>query len=62
MPMPNPKRILITRPDLSTRWGVSIDTLRRREKTGELTAIKIGANTVRYDLTEVERYEQEATA
>jgi hypothetical protein len=50
---------LITRPDLSRRWRISIETLKRREKAGILTALKLGRG-VRYRLSQIEAIEKAA--
>jgi hypothetical protein len=51
--------ILISRKKLAERWSLSIETLKRREKAGILTALKMGRG-VRYRLHDVERIEQQA--
>jgi hypothetical protein len=51
--------ILISRKKLAERWSLSIETLKRREKAGILTALKMGRG-VRYRLQDIERIEQQA--
>jgi hypothetical protein len=50
---------LITRPELSRRWRVSRETLKRRERAGILTALKLGRG-VRYRLSQIEAIEKAA--
>ena len=56
--MANPKHL--TPKELAERWGLSTATLAnlRCKKIGP-TWIKLGAHTVRYPLSAVERWEQE---
>jgi len=51
--------ILISRKKLAERWSLSIETLKRRERAGILTALKMGRG-VRYRLHDIERVELEA--
>ena len=48
-----------TRKELAERWKTSIESLKRREKTGLLRALKIG-RTVRYRLSDVLAAEEAA--
>jgi hypothetical protein len=50
---------LITRKELSQRWRVSVETLKRRERAGILPLLKLGKG-VRYRLGDVQRLEAEA--
>ena len=50
---------LITRRELSSRWAISIETLKRRERAGTLPFLKLGA-VVRYRLTDIEEIERQA--
>lgn len=59
---PTEGRILVDRAHIQRRWSVSVDTVRRRERAGILTPIRLGTNIVRYDLAEVEAYERQAVA
>jgi hypothetical protein len=54
-----PAEQLLTRSDLSRRWSVSLETLKRRERAGILRYLKLGRG-VRYRIEEVKRIEQEA--
>jgi predicted DNA-binding transcriptional regulator AlpA len=58
MPDPTPTQLL-TRKELSTRWRVSSETIKRREKAGLLPSLKLG-KSVRYRLSDIERIESEA--
>ena len=50
---------LVTRRELSDRWKLSIETLKRRERSGILSALKLGRG-VRYRLEDIERLEADA--
>ena len=53
---------LISRKELSDRWNLSIKTLKRREKAGELHPLTLSANTVRYRISEILALEEQAAA
>ena len=45
---------LLTRKDIEQRWGVSIETVKRREKDGTLAPVYLpGGRLVRYRLADV---------
>lgn len=45
---------LLTRKDIEGRWGVSIETVKRREKDGSLKPVYLpGGRLVRYRLSDV---------
>lgn len=48
-----------TRRALADRWAVSIETLKRRERSGILPFLKLGRG-VRYKLADIERIEAQA--
>lgn len=50
---------LLSRRHLAERWSISRETLKRREKAGILTPLKLGKLT-RYRLTDIEAIEQQA--
>jgi len=50
---------LVTRRELSDRWKLSVETLKRRERSGILPALKLGRG-VRYRLKDIERLETDA--
>jgi hypothetical protein len=50
---------LVTRRELSDRWKLSIETLKRRERSGILPCLKLGRG-VRYRLSDVEHLEADA--
>ena len=50
---------LLSRKQLATRWQVSKETIKRREKDGVLPVLKLGRDA-RYRLSDVLRLEQEA--
>jgi len=47
---------LVTRRELSGRWKLSVETLKRRERCGVLPFLKLGRG-VRYRLADVEQLE-----
>ena len=59
MEQENTRERLLTRLDLCERWRTSRETLKRREKAGILTALRLG-RFVRYRLRDVERIEKES--
>jgi hypothetical protein len=50
---------MLTRRELSGRWQLSIETLKRRERCGLLPFLKLGRG-VRYRLADVESLEADA--
>jgi excisionase family DNA binding protein len=44
----------VTIKDLMDRYGISRSTVYRRIEDGTLTAYRLGARTIRFDLAEVE--------
>jgi hypothetical protein len=50
---------LLTRKGLSDRWQVSTETLKRRERCGDLPFLKLGKG-IRYRLADIEHLEAEA--
>lgn len=52
---------LLTRKELSGRWQLSIETLKRRERSRLLPFLKLGRG-VRYRLEVIERLETDAEA
>jgi hypothetical protein len=48
---------LLSRSDLANRWGLTIETLRRREKAGKLPFLKMGRR-VKYLPEDIERIER----
>ena len=53
---------LLSRQDLSKRWSVSIDTLRRRERSKALPYLSLGSNLIRYRLRDIQEIEQQASS
>ena len=51
---------VITRKELAARWQCCIETIKRRERDGSLLALRLGPRIVRYRLTDVIAYEQDA--
>jgi hypothetical protein len=47
---------LVTRRELSDRWKLSVETLKRRERCGVLPFLKLGRG-VRYWLSDIEQLE-----
>lgn len=52
---------LLSRKELSGRWSLSTETLKRRERAGILSPLKLGKG-VRYRLSAIERLEADAEA
>ena len=52
----NPTVQLLTRGELSRRWNLSVETLKRWEKSGKLPFIKLGKE-IRYRINVVEQIE-----
>jgi len=50
---------LVTRKGLASRWQVSVETLKRRERCGILPVLKLGRG-VRYRLDDIESIEADA--
>ena len=50
---------LLTSRELARRWKVSIETLKRRERTKILRPMRLDGRIVRYRMSEVVRIEQE---
>ena len=50
---------LVTRRELSGRWKLSVETLKRRERRGLLPCLKLGRG-VRYRLSDIEQLEADA--
>ena len=50
---------MLTRRELSGRWRVSTETLKRKEKAGLLQALRIGRG-IRYRLSDVLAFESAA--
>ena len=48
---------LLSRAQLALRWSCSIETLKRREKSGGLSRILIGPRLIRYSMAEVLKIE-----
>jgi hypothetical protein len=51
---------LITRSELSFRWHCHVETIKRREKSGQLHPVRFSQRMVRYRLSEVRAIEREA--
>ena len=49
---------LLTRRELARRWKVSIETLKRRERTKILRPMRLDGRIVRYRMSDVVRIEQ----
>jgi DNA-binding XRE family transcriptional regulator len=50
---------MFSRRQLASRWGVSKETLKRREKAGDLPFLKLG-KVIRYRFADIERIEAQA--
>jgi len=50
---------LLTRSELARRWKVSIETLKRRERTKVLQPVRLDGRIIRYWMSDVLRVEEE---
>lgn len=50
---------MLSRRHLAERWGLSKETLKRREKAGVLPFLKLGRD-VRYRFADIEKIERQA--
>lgn len=50
----------LSRAQIAARWGVSIATVKRREREGFIRALRFNQRLLRYRLSEVERAEAAA--
>jgi hypothetical protein len=50
---------LLTRLELARRWKVSIETLKRRERTKILRPVRLDGRIIRYRMSDVLRIEEE---
>ena len=49
---------LLSRKELASRWGISAETLKRRERQGVLPFIRFSNRIIRYRLNDILRVEQ----
>jgi hypothetical protein len=52
---------LVSRKELSKRWGVSTETIKRRTLEGLLKPLRFNQRLLRYRLSDIIRIEQEAS-
>ena len=50
---------LLTRVELARRWKVSIETLKRRERTKILRPVRLDGRIIRYRMSDVLRIEEQ---
>ena len=55
---PTHSQQMLSRRALAARWGVSTETVKRRERDGFLRAHRFNSRLVRYRIEEVEAYER----
>ena len=55
-----PRERLISRKELAQRWGVSLETIKRRSREGLLRPRRFNARLIRYSFNEVLAIEKEA--
>jgi predicted site-specific integrase-resolvase len=53
---------LVSRKELSERWGVSTETIKRRTQEGLLKPLRFNQRLLRYRLSDILRIEHEAGA
>lgn len=51
---------LLSRKQIAARWGVSIETIKRRERDGTLKGLRLSTRLVRYRLQDVHLVESQA--
>jgi hypothetical protein len=52
---------LISRREVAQRWGVSVETVKRRTSQGLLHPVRFNQRLIRYPLSEIIRIENEAS-
>ena len=57
-PCQTENKAMLSRQELARRWGVSTDTIRRREQEGLLASIRFNSRLVRYRREDVEAIER----
>ena len=50
----------LSRKELAARWNLSVKTIKRKEKAGELQPLTLGPRTVRHRLSDILAYEADA--
>jgi hypothetical protein len=55
---PNPSEQLLSRRAVASRWGVSVETVKRREADAGLRAMKFNPRLVRYRLSDILAFEE----
>jgi predicted site-specific integrase-resolvase len=53
-----PNEQLLSRKGVAGRWGVSTETVKRREQEGYLKALRFNSRSVRYRLSDVQAFEE----
>ncbi len=51
----------LSRHQLALRWGCSLSTVRRMEKSGELVPTRLGPRTHRFSMAQIEAIEKSKT-
>jgi hypothetical protein len=52
--------VLVTRRQLASRWNCAVETIKRRQRQGIITAVRLSPRQVRYSLLEIIRIEEAA--
>ncbi len=52
--------IMIDRNELMARWGISMPTIKRMDKRGDLTPVYLSTRIVRYRIEDIEKIEADA--
>jgi hypothetical protein len=52
--------LMMTRKELALRWNCGVSTLKRKEKRGLLTALRIDRRLVRYRMSQIIEIERNA--
>ncbi len=56
-----PRDALISRAEIAKRWGVSVETIKRREREGLIHPLRFNSRLLRYKLSAIEQIEAEAS-
>ena len=63
MPRPAAPKAILTEADVAERWGLDVQTIRKRRRDGEMPKYLLltesrTQNTIRYRLADIEAYEE----
>ncbi len=58
--IPNLPVTTLSRKELAKRWSCSVETIKRKEKAGLISPLRLGKRFLRYRLSDIEQVENEA--